>query len=195
MDADGRTILIASLLCTQLLSSCATPLLPLAPGTAEIQDIGHGLVFGQIRIIRAGFDQMAHSFGKEFGWWLIRDGSGKRYVVRTLTREGPFALELPTGHYRVTGVIYDEGAGVWEGRVPASFTAEAGKRTYLGTWQIEFTFGGQSGKVSARVVNDFERLSPDQRALPDAAQIPLRIALLDSAKEGYFSLIELRIGM
>ena len=167
------------------------PLLPLPPGTAEIHDAGHGLVFGQIRIIRAGFDQMAYSLGKEFGWWLTREGSGERYVVRTLTREGPFALELPQGHYRVTGVIYDEGAGVWEGRVPASFTVEAGAHTYLGVWQIEFAFEGQSGKATARVVNDFERV----RSAELVSQIPLRIALLDSAKEGYFSLVELRIGM
>jgi hypothetical protein len=171
------------------------PLLPLPPSTAEIHDAGHGIVFGQIRIIRAGFDQMAYSFGKEFGWWLTHEESGKRYVIRTLAREGPFALELPEGRYWVTGVIYDEGAGVWEGRVPASFTVEAGTRTYLGVWQIEFAFEGQSGKVSARVVNDLERVRSDQSISPDAAQIPLRIALLDSAKEGYFNLVELRIGM
>ena len=62
-------------------------------------------------------------------------------------------------------------------------------------WQIEFVFEGSSGKVSAQVFNDLERMRPDQRISPAGAQIPLQIALLDSAKEGYFSLVELRIGM
>jgi hypothetical protein len=97
------------------------PLLPLPPGTAEIHDAGHALVFGQIRIIRAGFDQMAHSFGE---------------------------------HYRVTGLIYDESAGVWERKVPASFHVAAGTQTYMGTWEIEFGVPGLAGRVSARVVNE-----------------------------------------
>jgi hypothetical protein len=193
MDTSRRASLIASLLCAHVLSSCATPLLPLPPGTAEVHDAGHGLVFGQIRIIRAGFDQMAYSFGKEFGWWLTQIDTGTRYVVRTLTHEGPFVLNLPSG-YRITGLIYDEGAGVWEGKVSADFHVAAGEATYLGTWSITFEFPGRAGNVTAGVVNELDRARPLLLKTYVGRPKPLKVSLLHTAQQGYFSLVELRIG-
>jgi len=190
----GKHPLILLLGFLWLISSCARPILPLAPATHDIPNSTHGLVFGRIEVIRDGYDQMAYSFGKEFGWWLTQEGSEKRYVVKTLTRDGPFVLNLPAGHYLITGLIYDEDAGVWEGRVQASFQVTAGTETYLGTWAIQFGFPGSSGKVSARVVNQLDHARPELLTTYTGPAKPLAVQLLNSAPQGYFSLIELRIG-
>jgi hypothetical protein len=137
---------------------------------------------------------MAYSFGKEFGWWLTREGPGDRFVVRTLTHDGPYVVNLPAGRYRVTGLIYDEGAGVWEGELPATFTVNAGEATYLGTWEIQFVKSGMAGKVSAKVVDQLTKASGELRGTYTGTPKLITVTLLDSAREGYFSLVELRVG-
>jgi hypothetical protein len=137
---------------------------------------------------------MAYSFGKEFGWWLTREDSRERVVVHTLTQEGPFVVNLPAGRYRVTGLIYDEGAAVWEGRLPATFTVKAGEATYLGTWEIQFVKVGMAGKVSGKVVDQLNKAQRELRETYTGAPKPISVALLDSAREGYFSIVEFRIG-
>jgi hypothetical protein len=192
MPAKSFCVFLIGVFC--LPYSCAWPVLPLSPGTSTVANSTNGLVFGRIEIIHSGTDQMAYSFGKEFGWWLTRAGPQERFVVRTLTREGPFVVNLPGGHYSVTGLIYDEGAGVWEGTVPASFHVTPGTETYVGTWQIEFGFQGNAGPVSARVRNDIKQAQHKLAEIYTGQPKPLLISLLDSAPKGYFSLIELRIG-
>ncbi len=137
---------------------------------------------------------MAYSFGKEFGWWMTEENTDRRYVVRTLTRDGAFALNLPAGRYRITGLIYDEGAGVWEGKVPAEFHVAAGEATYLGTWRITFEFPGRAGNVTAGVMNELDRARPILLKTYVGPPKPLEVSLLHTAQQGYFSLIELRIG-
>lgn len=177
-----------------LVSACAVPVLPLSPGTTQVENSTRGLVFGRVQVMRDGYDQMAYSFGKEFGWWLTREDSEERVVVRTLTQDGPFVVNLPVGRYRVTGLIYDEGAAVWEGRLPATFTVKAGEATYLGTWEIQFVKTGMAGKVSGRVVDQLGKASGELRETYQGAPKPISVALLESARDGYFSIVEFRIG-
>jgi hypothetical protein len=177
-----------------LVSSCAVPVLPLSSGTSQVENSTRGLVFGRIQVVRDGYDQMAYSFGKEFGWWLTREDGGERVVVRTLTQDGPFVVNLPAGRYRVTGLIYDEGAAVWEGELPATFTVNAGGATYLGTWEIQFVKVGMAGKVSGRVVDQLSKAQGELRETYTGVPKPISVALLDSARDGYFSIVEFRIG-
>jgi hypothetical protein len=177
-----------------LLSACAVPVLPVAPGTTTVENSSRGLVFGRIQIVRDGYDQMAYSFGKEFGWWLTREDFGGRVVVRTLTHDGPFVVNLPAGRYRVTGLIYDEGAAVWEGELSAVFTVKAGEALYLGTWEIQFVKVGMAGRVSGRVVDELGKARGEFLGTYTGAAKPISVALLDSARDGYFSIVEFRIG-
>lgn len=177
-----------------LVSACAVPVLPVAPGTTQVENSTRGLAFGRIQVVRDGYDQMAYSFGKEFGWWLTREDSGERFVVPALTHEGPFVVNLPAGRYRVTGLIYDEGAAVWEGRLPAVFTVKAGEATYLGTWEIQFVKVGMAGKVSGKVVDQLNKARGELSGAYTGTPKPIAVALLDSARDGYFSIVELRIG-
>ncbi|MDO8547993.1 MAG: hypothetical protein Q7R68_11640 [Nitrospirales bacterium] len=184
----------AALAAGVLVSACAVPVMPLSPGTAQVENSTRGLVFGRIQVVRDGYDQMAYSFGKEFGWWLTREDSGERFVVPALTHEGPFVVNLPAGRYRVTGLIYDEGAAVWEGELPATFTVSAGGATYLGTWEIQFVKVGMAGKVRGRVVDQLSKAQGELRETYTGAPKPISVALLDSARDGYFSIVEFRIG-
>lgn len=177
-----------------VLSACAVPVLPLGPGTSQVENSSRGLVFGRIQVVRDGYDQMAYSFGKEFGWWLTREESGERFVVHTLTHDGPFVVNLPAGKYRVTGLIYDEGAAVWEGRLLATFTVKAAEATYLGTWDIQFVTTGMAGRVSGKVVDQLDKARGELRSTYTGIPKPVTVALLDSAREGYFSIVELRVG-
>ena len=177
-----------------LVSACAVSVLPVAPGTTQVENSTRGLAFGRIQVVRDGYDQMAYSFGKEFGWWLTREDSGERFVVPALTHEGPFVVNLPAGRYRVTGLIYDEGAAVWEGELPATFTVNAGGATYLGTWEIQFVKVGMAGKVSGKVVDQLSKAQGELRETYTGAPKPISVALLDSACDGYFSIVEFRIG-
>jgi hypothetical protein len=177
-----------------VLSACAVPVMSLPPGTSHVENSTRGLVFGRIQVVRDGYDQMAYSFGKEFGWWLTREESDERFVVHALTQDGAFVVNLPAGRYRVTGLIYDEGAAVWEGRLPATFSVKAGEAAYLGTWEIQFVKVGMAGKVSAQVMDQLNKAQAEFRGTYMGLPKPVTVALLDSAREGYFSIVELRVG-
>ena len=190
----GFLVVLVAAWTASALSACAVPVLPLSSGTAQVENSTRGLAFGRIQVVRDGYDQMAYSFGNEFGWWLTREDSGERFVVPALTHEGPFVINLPAGRYRVTGLIYDEGAAVWEGELPATFTVNAGGATYLGTWEIQFVKVGMADKVSGRVVDQLSKAQGELRETYTGAPKPISVALLDSARDGYFSIVEFRIG-
>lgn len=179
-----------------LLLACTNTVLvrPIEPGTAVTEKPGYGLAFGRIAIMRDGEDQLAAlpRFPKEFGWVLTQAGTGKRYVVSPLTQDGPFALELPGGFYEVTKLMYEERAGLWEGRLPASFSVKPGELTYLGTWQITFMNLGQSSKISGGVVNQLKEASDDLQQTYLGKLQPVTLGLLESALQGHISLMRPR---
>ncbi len=179
-----------------LLLSCTNTALvrPVEPGTALVEKPGQGLVFGRIAVIRDGEDQLSAlpSFPKEFGWVLTHAASGKRYVVSPLTENGIFVLELPGGSYAVTKLMYEERAGLWEGRLTASFSVKPGELVYLGTWQITFMNLGPSSKISGGVVNQLREASDDLTHTYEGKLQPITLGLMESALQGYFSLVRPR---
>jgi len=179
-----------------LLLACTNTTLvrPVEPGTNLVETPGHGLVFGRIAVIRDGEDQLAAppSSPKEFGWILMQAASGKRYVASPLTENGPFALELPGGSYEVIKLMYEERAGWWEGRLPASFSVKAGELVYLGTWEITFMNLGPGSRISGGVVNQFKEASDDLKQTYTGKLQPITLGLMESALQGYFSLMRPR---
>ena len=179
-----------------LLLSCTNTVLvrPIEPGTALVEKPGQGLVFGHIAVIRDGEYQMTSlpGFPREFGWVLTQAGSGKRYVVNPLTQDGPFVLELPGGSYEVTKLMYEERAGLWEGRLPASFSVRLGEATYLGTWEITFTNLGSSSRILGGVVNQLIAASDDLKQNYAGTLQPITLGLLESARDGFLSLVRPR---
>jgi len=155
---------------------------------------GDGLVFGRIAVIRDGEDQLSAlpSFPKEFGWVLTQVRSGKRYVVSSLTQDGLFALDLPAGSYEVTKLMFEERAGLWEGRLPARFIVQPDKLIYLGTWEIQFTNLGPSSKILGKVVDRQDEARDDLRQIYTGTPRAITKGLLESVKEGSLSLVRPR---
>ncbi len=173
---------------------CAELVLPVQRGSPLMETPGNGLVFGRIAIIRDGEDQLSAlpSFPKEFGWVLTQLKSGKRYVVSPLTENGVFALDLPAGSYEVSKLMYEERNGLWEGHLLARFTVQSDKLTYLGTWEIQFTNLGPSSKVLGKVVDQQDEARDDLKQIYTGAPRAITKGLLESAKEGYLSLVRPR---
>jgi hypothetical protein len=186
----ARLLLVSGLVWIQ--SACAIPVLPLQPGTVQVENSTHGLIFGRIEVFRKGQDQMM-TLGKTFGWWLLHEDSGRHYVVWLLTHDGPFIVNLPGGQYQVTRIVYDESAGVWEGTLGATFMVKAGEATYLGTWHIDMEFHGQAGRIYGRVEKEWEQAQKNFFHTYMGAEKPMGIALLLSEPEGFLSSITLRI--
>ncbi|HZC68132.1 MAG TPA: hypothetical protein VE201_05890, partial [Nitrospirales bacterium] len=159
-----------------------------------IEKPGYGLVFGRIVVIRDGEDQLAAfpRFYKEFGWVLSQLKTGKKYVVSPLTQDGPFVLALPAGLYEITKLMYEERVGLWEGHLLARFSVQPDGVAYLGTWAIEFTNLGPSSKIVGRVVNQLDEAREDLKQNYAGKLQPITVGLLESAKEGYLSLVRPR---
>jgi hypothetical protein len=176
------------------LSSCAQFLRPVEPGGSLIEKSGVALVFGRISVIRDGQDQMTAmpNILRNFGWTLMRAESGKRYVSEPLTENGIFALYLPGGIYHVTKLVYEDRAGIWEGSLAATFIVKPTGLTYVGTWEITFAGLGQGVPITGRTLNMLEQERDEfvQRYKISAASIA--IALMETAREGYLSLLRPR---
>jgi hypothetical protein len=186
----ARLLLVGGLVGAQ--SACAIPVLPLQPGTVQVENSTHGLIFGRIQVFREGRDQMV-TLGKTFGWWLRHENSGRPYVVWLLTHDGPFVVSLPSGQYQVTRIVYDESAGVWEGTLGARFMVKAGEATYLGTWRIDMEFRGRAGRIYGRVVEDLVHAQQHFFLTYVGSAKPMGVALLDSEPEGFLGLVTVRV--
>ena len=195
MRRSGRlSYLLAAASIASSLSGCAEFIRPVQPGDSVVAKPGDGLIFGRVAIIRDGEDQMPAlpRFPKEFGWTLKQLKTGKQYVVSPLTEDGIFVLALPAGSYEVTKLMYEERVGLWEGRLPARFSVQPDGVTYLGTWEIEFTNLGPSSKILGKVANQIAEARDDLQQTYKITQKPITVGLLDSAKEGYLSLLRPR---
>jgi hypothetical protein len=167
------------------LSACVTPLQPLAPGTAHLENSTRGLVFGRIIILGDVCLQMSQSCGMAFGWWLKREESGDLFLVEKLTTTGPFVLSLPSGTYHVTGLMFLDCDYVrWRGEVPATFKVTAGKATYLGSWVIRFLPDGLT--VRTQVIDHFAQASQGLASIYTGPPVPVTTALLQSSRDGDF---------
>ena len=177
-----------------LLTACAEFPRPLPPGSSVAERPGQSLVFGRLAVIRDGEDRMTSlpSFPRAFGWELLEAYTGKKFVVDPLTENGFFALPLPAGLYHVTKLRYEDRYGLWEGTLAASFSVKPGSLTYLGTWQITFAGLGPGVPITGRTLNDLkeDRAEFEERYAISAR--PARVALLESALEGNFSLLRPR---
>ena len=189
-----RDFVIAVIAICLPLAGCAEFVRPVQPGTTINQRPGVGLAFGRIAMIREGEDRMTSlpSFPRSFGWELVQAESGKSYIMDPLTEDGKFAALLPAGLYHITKLRYEDRSGLWEGRLSGSFVVKSAGSTYLGTWEISFAGLGSGVPLIARTVND---LNEERDAFQDSYKInarPLSVALLESAKEGYLSLVRPR---
>ena len=177
-----------------VLSACAEFPRPLSQGSSVSEHFDQSLILGRIAVIRDDEDRMTSSpsFPRSFGWKLIQAETGKKFVVDPLTEKGFFALPLPAGIYHVTKLVYEDRAGIWEGSLAATFIVKPTGLTYVGTWEITFAGLGQGVPITGRTLSMLEQDRDEfvQRYKISAGSIA--IALMETAKEGYLSLLRPR---
>lgn len=69
----------------------------------------HGWLLGRIDLTRHEMDH-TENFKKmrmaDMKWWLEEETDGKRFQISRLPINDPFAIKLPAGSYRVTGISF-----------------------------------------------------------------------------------------
>jgi hypothetical protein len=104
------------LMMTGLSVGCATVVVPLSPTdiTMTDADTDHGWLLGTIHLTRHESDH-TEKFTKmrmvDMKWWLEEETTGKRFHISPLPIDGPFAVKLPAGSYRVTGIGFSNMRG------------------------------------------------------------------------------------
>lgn len=181
----GSCILTGTLVVASLTLGCIAVVVPVKPGATEIADSDNGLVFGRIHLIRNGKDQRAGlRFPSDVEWWIAEKKQERRFVVDDLPIDGPFVVKLPSGHYRLTVVSFDDVLGEWQASLPATFTVQSHECTYLGTWELQMQVGLFTGEIARQVLNQLELAQDDLRMIIGDVSCPITTAPLESLTEG-----------
>ena len=143
-----------------------------------MKDSGHGLVFGRIHVTENGKDQPLNL------QWLITKGlHGRRVLIDGLPIDGPFAVQLPAGSYRLTEVRLDIAQGVWQAALPATFTVRSRECTYLGAWELDLHTEFFSAVITRQVHDEQKRDRDDFHMTFGAGSCPVLKAPLASSME------------
>lgn len=116
-----RVVLTSALVLGGLASGCATVVRPLSPAQPISTDGSHGLLVGHIRLAWHEPDQSARSKQPlAMKWSLTEEMQGTHIVLADLPTAGLFAVKLPAGSYRLTGISFNNlrGPGTLRCRPP-----------------------------------------------------------------------------
>jgi hypothetical protein len=140
-----------------LTTGCAT-VYPPEQGIVSDAPLDHdeGIVFGTLSS-EAG---VGTRYDINFGPVDTFDSERKSWLLQGDTQsEVFFAMRLPMGNYRVSGIHVGNGRAY----VTARFTVASNKATYIGSLQVGFfsgapgIFGGPTTRVGVRVTNQIEK--------------------------------------
>ena len=142
-----RTItLMGILLWASFPLGCMNVVRPLSSSDAMMTDDKHGILFGGIHLTRNEKDLSRDLDGAMYmKWWVQEETHGTHILLSRLPLDGPFAVKLPTGFYRVTDVSLYTSDGVWHTELPKTFTVLSGECTTLGFWKLELQNEFRSG--------------------------------------------------
>lgn len=160
---------------------CATRVVPVSPEDIRIADEDHGVLFGKSHLTRNGQDQSTGlKWPKEMKWWVTEETHGKSFLIAHLPTDGPFAVRLPAGSYRVTDINFPGVRGLWHTIIPTSFTIRSRECTSLGSSELEMQTGFLTGWITRTVSNEQELLQDDFESLLKTQNCPTAVAPLDS---------------
>ena len=110
---------------------CVTQL----PALIDPQDVPGGLVVGRVTTTLTG--DRSRRFSPAVRFIEVEDeASRKRFQVEINSRDRYFAVNLPSGHYRLTRVQITEGPFMSMADVSVTFQLDATAMTYVGTWRF-----------------------------------------------------------
>ena len=176
----GTSILVGTLLLgTSFTLGCATTVVvPLKPGSVAMEDSDHGLVFGRIHVTENGKDQPL-----DLQWLIAKEPHGRRVLIDKFPIDGPFAVRLPAGSYRLTEVRLDIAQGVWQASMLATFTVRPRECTYLGTWELDLHTEFFSAVITRQVHDEQKRDEDDFHMIFGAGSCPILKVPLASSME------------
>lgn len=142
------------------MSSCATEL----PSLVNPNQVTDNLVVGRIiTVLTAG---TTRRYLPEMRFLELEDRtSQKRFQLRIESYDRYFALNLPTGNYRLNRVQIREGPFMSMADVDLAFSVEAGVITHVGTWRFSVGIPRYWRTVMLSVVVDQEETERAQKFL------------------------------
>ena len=137
---------------------------PLSALDREQADHDHGVLLGTnhfvISFSRNGQGQAPDfKHAKEMEWHLEEVVHGKRSLTVYLPVDGPFAVRLPVGSYRVSRMRFRSSEGTWHAVLPTAFEIRPWECTSLGTSMLQMQVGFVTGWISRQVLNEQESSS------------------------------------
>lgn len=142
-------------LAVSVMLGCTSLRVPLSPSQIVIPDDDHGLLLGKIHLTRDGKSPAEGlSWPKEMKWWVEDEATGTRLMIGHLSLDGPFAVQLPVGSYRVTDISLAGTRGIWHTVLPTTFTIRPRECTTLGTLDLEMQTGFFTGWMTRQVSHE-----------------------------------------
>src|SRR5574337_2207435 len=130
--------LLGILILTSVALGCTTVVAPVSHPEAMIPDQNHGLLVGAVYLDRNEANLSSGLTWPRYIKWLIEEETnGSRILLSRLPLDGPFAVKLPPGSYRITDVSLHSDQGVWYTGLPTTFRVQSGGCTNLGVWNLE----------------------------------------------------------
>ena len=128
---------------------CVTQL----PALIDPQDVPGGLVVGRVTTTLTGDRSRRFSPAVRF-IEVEAEASRKRFQVEINSRDRYFAVNLPSGHYRLTRVQITEGPFMSMADVSVTFQLDATAITYVGTWRFGVDSPGYGRMIVVSVLAD-----------------------------------------
>ncbi|WHZ27373.1 MAG: hypothetical protein OJF51_002170 [Nitrospira sp.] len=145
---------------------CATVITPLKPSAVtSVEAPDYGYVLGRVNLEWNGATQVTGQSPFTMKWRVTNEKSGAQLVINQVPVDGPFVLSLPAGSYQLTAVSFDNSLGEWRTPLPASFSVQPQKCTYLGTWDLTMQTRFFSGLLTRQVRDQQEQAEIDMRSI------------------------------
>ncbi len=161
---------------------CTTTLVPGSPAaiTRLETDDEQGWLLGDVHLAHQEAERSAGRRGTiGMKWWLEEETAGTRLQIARLPSDGPFAVKLQAGSYRVTRIGFDNTRGGWQTEWPTAFHLQSRECTSLGTWALQMQTGTYRGWVTREVAHDHGRTQDESGRRLEIRRYPTLIAPLD----------------
>ena len=135
------------------MSSCVTEL----PSRVDQDQVAGSLVVGRVITVLTG--ERSRRYVPQMRFLELEDKDSKqRFQVDIESPDQRFAIDLPSGKYRLNRVQISEGPFMSMADLDMTFSVEAGAITHVGTWR----FGVESPRYGRNVIVS---IVPEERAM------------------------------
>ncbi|MFY4728198.1 hypothetical protein [Nitrospira sp. BLG_2] len=151
-----RTVVLVGILFWVSLSlGCTNVVRPISSSEGMTTEDKQGILVGGIHLAQNDKELSAdHNGSMYMKWWIQEETHGTDILLSRLPLDGPFAVKLPVGSYRVTDVSLHTSKGIWHIGLPKSFTVHSGECTSLGVWKLEPQSEFRSGWLTPERVDE-----------------------------------------